>query len=565
MTAILSCLMSVPHEVEAQTREQPVIEMIGDRTLIYVDRLKLRGDETVMDVLMMYPELLVNGFDQMLDTYQLRMENVNLACNLRQFLSTTPARKVKRIQICENPVVAKGTTGLGGVIDLNMHRNEDGASGFIGGELTTKLEKSVLAAVNYGYVSPGKATTDIYASANVDDYSRHGDTEFNQNVSFNLTQRFDQRNRLLLFLRQTCDRTSQMPSSADVRAYVTRAYYYHTFNKIGTELTCVAGYMYNDYSNSSTFQSLGNNSRLANGIQTYMVELNTPLPFLKGLQLMVGNEDNLTHLRNQLRQDMARQPKPFDVSDRFNVNCYDLYAQFDYKVGPMLLSVGDRVSFYHYSMDAHNGKYSRNPTRNMIMASAVARLSACHQVQGGYYRRYINPSFLEAMPVSYPDVDGTTWRSVTQLANESRADVYRLAYVFCSPSVNASFGGRYIHLVDEKENSMQLNASATWIHSWLMLTGGANFCHESENGEKLNYGYIRLAPTFRIPWGVKASAQLVWCSKNAPERRLLEGPAVYGLLKAEKTISSHVALTAQWHDMFNRNRHAAMLTARYLF
>lgn len=565
MTAVVLCLLAAPEKLKAQTQDQPAIEIIGDRTLIHVERLGLKGDETLMDVLMMYPEMLVGGFETMLDNYQLRMENMAIICNTRHFLSTTPAKKVKLIHICENPAVAKGIAGLNGIIDLNMQINEEGVSGFIGGELSTKLEKSALAAVNYGHVSPKKATTDIFATASMDDKSRHGDTDYAQTASFTLTQRFTPLNRLNVFLRHGYSNNKELPFASDNKSYLTRLQYFHTLNSIGTELLAVVGYVYGDNAANSRIATLENDLRTASGTQTYMLELNTPLPFLKGAQLMLGNENDLTNIRYHVRQDMVVEPTPFDVNDRFTVNNFDLYAQLDYTVGPMTFSAGDRVSFYHYGMDAYNGTASRNPTRNFVLASIKAKLAANHQLQGGYYRRYINPSFDAAMPTAYPEPDGQTWDRVTNLQNERRADVYRLAYVFSKPKVNANFGGRFIHMVDGGENTLTLNASATWIHSWLTLTGGANFCHTEDLGEKLNFGYVRLAPTFRLPWALKASTQLVWCSKNAPERRLLDLPAVYALLKAEKNISSHLAVAAQWHDIFCSQRSAALLTAKYLF
>ena len=145
---------------------------------------------------------------------------------------------------CDNPVVMKGITGLGGVIDLNMERNEDGTNGFIGAEFSTKMEKSLLTALNYGYVSPKQATTDIYASADMDDYSRHGDTDFSQNVSFNLTHRFTPRNRMQFYLRQSYGRNKEFPLAFEGRDYTAFLYYYHTLNRIGTELLGVAGYNY---------------------------------------------------------------------------------------------------------------------------------------------------------------------------------------------------------------------------------------------------------------------------------------------------------------------------------
>jgi hypothetical protein len=50
MTAGVAC-------AAAPDNEQPVVEMRGDRTLIYPQRMELSGEETLMDILDMYPDL----------------------------------------------------------------------------------------------------------------------------------------------------------------------------------------------------------------------------------------------------------------------------------------------------------------------------------------------------------------------------------------------------------------------------------------------------------------------------------------------------------------------------
>ena len=47
-------------------QEQPAIEMLGDRTIIYPGRLDLHGDETLMDILQLVPDLLIGGYDNLL-------------------------------------------------------------------------------------------------------------------------------------------------------------------------------------------------------------------------------------------------------------------------------------------------------------------------------------------------------------------------------------------------------------------------------------------------------------------------------------------------------------------
>ena len=64
-----------------------MIEMHADRTIIYPQRMELSGEETLMDILEMYPELMVAGFDDLLkgespfDSWQLRMDNVAMGAS----------------------------------------------------------------------------------------------------------------------------------------------------------------------------------------------------------------------------------------------------------------------------------------------------------------------------------------------------------------------------------------------------------------------------------------------------------------------------------------------------
>jgi len=73
----------------APDTEQPVVEMRADRTFIYPQRMELSGEETLMDILDMYPDLLTAGFDDLLqggspfDGWQLRIDNVAVSGDLQ--------------------------------------------------------------------------------------------------------------------------------------------------------------------------------------------------------------------------------------------------------------------------------------------------------------------------------------------------------------------------------------------------------------------------------------------------------------------------------------------------
>ena len=48
----------------------PIIEVKADRTMIYPQRMDLIGEESLLDVLQMMPELMIRGFEDLIDGYR---------------------------------------------------------------------------------------------------------------------------------------------------------------------------------------------------------------------------------------------------------------------------------------------------------------------------------------------------------------------------------------------------------------------------------------------------------------------------------------------------------------
>ena len=53
----------------------PVIEIKADRTMIYPQRMELTGEETLMDILQMMPDLMIVGYEDVISDYSLRIDN----------------------------------------------------------------------------------------------------------------------------------------------------------------------------------------------------------------------------------------------------------------------------------------------------------------------------------------------------------------------------------------------------------------------------------------------------------------------------------------------------------
>ena len=258
--------------------------------MIYPQRMELTGEESLMDILQMVPELMIAGYEDVISDYNLRIDNCPMNGDTRLILSQMKAKDIAKIQVCDNTGVAKGTIGMGRVLDINMKMPER-LKGFVEGQGYFGKEVAGIGSVNALY---GSKHTDLYANAS---YRHQGGND--ERLTLHMTNRFDDRNKLLTyFTQQYLDYPSAMSHKL-----MGRARYFHTFNEQGTELLIVGGYQY------------ASDPVLSNKLPLYIVELNTPL-LTKRLSMMLGVEGDFL---------MTKQKDTDRSWDVFN---NDIYLQF---------------------------------------------------------------------------------------------------------------------------------------------------------------------------------------------------------------------------------------------
>ena len=213
----------------------PIVEMKADRTMVYPQRMALEGEESLLDVLQMMPELMIAGYEELISDYNLRIDNVPVNGDVRLVLSQMKAKDIAKIQVCTNTGVAKGTIGMGHVLDINMAM-PDTVKGFVEGQGGFGKELEGNGTVNVLY---GSAKTDLYANASYRYQAGH-----KEYVTLHMTNRFDERNKLLSYLTQ---QYLAMPDGHSQKI-MGRARYFHTFNEAGTELLVLGGYQYDSES-----------------------------------------------------------------------------------------------------------------------------------------------------------------------------------------------------------------------------------------------------------------------------------------------------------------------------
>ena len=526
LSLILLSLLLLSVSMHAEER-LPIVEIKADRTVIYPQRMELTGEETLMDILQMVPDLLITGYEEIITFYNLRIDNVPFNGDDRLILSQTKAKDIDNIQICDNTGVAKGTIGTGNVLDINM-KTPSGLKGFVEGQGGFGKDAEGNGTVNTLY---GSKTTDVYANATY--HYQDGNREY---VTLHMTNRFDDHNRLLTYF------TQQYIEKADnkTRKVMGRARYFHTFNDIGTELLVLGGYQY-----SSDFL-------VSNKLPMYAVELNTPL-FTKRLSMMAGVEGDYL-MTDQQSRDWS-----------WHIFNNDIYLQFTYTLPQWRFTAGNRIMFYGYRLSDEGNSRDFDDTRNNTNACVIYVPNNRNQIQLGYYRKYYNPAyealFLNTVSLGYED-----WLYIKYNLEEWDINQIKLAYIYSKPKFTLQTEASY-YLVEDDDNFTEVFASAYWKTKWLTLTGGTNLYIADSDV----FASFRLAPTAYLPHAWQIGMQMVYYTDKAPYREAF-GTPVYGCLSVNKQFDKHWHMGIDWHDMFDAfcskaivNRHDANIKLQYRF
>ncbi len=505
----------------------PIVEKKADRTIIYPQRMELTDEETLMDVLQMMPELMIGGYEDVISSYDLRIDNCPMNGDTRLILSQMKAKDIAKIQVCDNTGVAKGTIGMGRVLDINMKIPEK-LKGFVEGQGYLGKNVAGIASVNALY---GSKHTDLYANTSY----RHQDGN-EEYLTLHMTNRFDDRNKLLTYFTQ---QYIDIPSGAS-RKVMGRARYFHTFNDQGTELLIVGGYQYTS------------NPVLSNKLPLYIVELNTPL-FSERLSMMLGVEGDFL---------MTKQKDTDRSWDVFN---NDIYLQLTYSLPKWKLTVGNRILFYHYKLMDSGISQKHSNTRDNANACVIYVPNNRNQIQLGYYRKYYNPYYL-ALFMSVNSLSDEEWAIAKGLLEEWNINQVKLAYAYSKQKLTIQAETSF-YAVEDGENFMELDVSAYWRTNGWSLKGGSNL-YTSKSG---TYASFRFAPTAYLPYEWQIGMQVVYYTKNTPIRELT-GVPVYGCLSVNKQFGKKWNLGVDWHDMFDafcskakENRHAANIKLQYRF
>lgn len=515
--------------------------MMADRIVIYPQRLELTGEETLLDILMMFPDLMQKGFDDMADGYHLRIDNVAMNGDMRLLCTQIKAKLINKVQICDNTGVAKGTIGNGRVIDVNMERMQKGVHGFAGNQTDTESYTATSAELRYGSKS-----TDIYSKLSYTNNHTNGRVNNNEYLTLHMTNWFSPKDRLLTYFTQQYlhsrpDETTRQ--KLEGTKYLGRARYFHNFNDKGTELLLLAGYQYS-VNPITTLLSYNGKSVISTSQKALMgmVEFNSPL-FTTNLDLMVGWEGNWAYNTNKEQQQETR-------SNDYLMSNNDIYVQIKYKVGIWRFTLGDRIMFYHYGADG----FSHKDIRNNVEASTILVPNSKNQIQLAYHRKFTNPAFSINSTMTEEE-----WIIRKGKLKAAYIDEYKLGYALTMKNLSLTSSVAYLAM-EAAANTLRCNLAVNWRKGLFSISAGANYYNVK--GRSNDFGTFMLAPKLSLPCKLQIMAKSIF---HTDKSATMTNQHVYAELQANKQFGKDWDIQLMWHDIFSHKYSAALVGLHYRF
>ena len=581
----LMCLAGFLGSSMPQMNAAP-IEHIGDRYIMHVSEMELTGEESLLDVLMMCPEVIsldgnnIIGGDPFANQYGkfvIRIDNQEYGLDYATLLHHFKAREIESIKVCQNAEVMKGCSSLKKVIDITLRKGENGVSGRVGlfgdtygggkgivSVLSQQDDLRILSHVEGNFQRTSNSDKDAYqnqSSNTINHYSHEG-------AKLNVLWTPTSKDILEVDAMQTYTRNHFTHSPAEyVRAYHLQADYTRTLGENGSSILFTLG-----------AEHISDNGRTQEESQTFPYQNHSTYPFAvveyatpvltQDLWITAGFEGGLSIEKNC-------------IADYINHSNYeDFYVQLDYNIGKWGFMAGERYRIINFRpkqiSSVSNWKHT---TRNHIYSfSTYYTFTPGHTLQGTFCRRIFNPEFGDF--VTAGDMEGAWKPTYTTNIRNSLANVMELKYTYSKPNlvVSTSVKNIHQHLIDNNhDNTLGIGTTAFWHTGILRLTAGFNYFWERaetpveetslRDTSYHNFAVFKLAPQLTLPDGWRLTSNLIWCTYRHTATPAYTPANLYAELGVYKNIGKHLTLEGRFHDIASQHfgNRAATIGCTYYF
>lgn len=589
--------LCLPFLLAAQNQASltPRIELQNGRIVIRPAQEKVE-ESTAWDLLLHYPGMTIEGFDQVFTKYQLRIDGIPIIFDARTLLTHIQAAQIQAIQIFENPGVAKGITGANGVIDIRLKEAKPGATGLAELQAGTDSYLAPTAQLRYGDMRH-----DLFAFAS---HVSSDDPVASLQACKHLlhlqwVNHLSPKDQLYVIYSHQVKQEDQPELESDMRRQLLQGSYNHAIGERGGSLYAMAKYQWSqspeaeswtdeeamDYEVAPIPIVHSKQTTARTRMPVGVVTLTLPLP-AKGSSLVVGWKGRF--LLNSYEHTQQNEQQAIDWQGDYQLYTNEFQGILQYPVGNLLFGLGDRIICYHQHKRSDEQTWVRNQIRNMFQATLTWAPRPAHQLQGGYYRKFALPNDLCLIQPAWPDLAGSPLRVGNAGLDATQIELAQLLYGFTAPRLSATVELNYIHSTDlikscpladglqswtngDKEDTWKLESAVAYQGGPFSLTASANLyttnhtADETGQQTRTTYATFRITPVVSLPHQFRAEGQFIFFTAKTPWRITNENVCAYGAIKLSKALGNHLRLAAEWHDMFQGSRSTALGTISYQF
>ena len=526
---------------------QEIVEHQGNHYTIHADALEPDGEMTLLDVLQICPEFMTIDGKSITADYVLTIDDISVGGNWESLLQNIKAIELDELHIYNYSTVANGDDGISGEINITFKdaKQRDAKIALSGSTYGNGRMFASYAESGEKLSVRGMLNTELrYGKGSINDAmnmtSRRGIEKATVFLNWHPTERDKLEFKLVQGYLDQANRF-YVDGGADPEKEMTRerlgefsAIYERKLNDRGAYLYLEGGL---DYMNMTENQL---------DVQTWApiwnVEAGFPL-FTDHLTVTTGWE--LNYIDNKTK-----------TIDREQYLYNDLYLQFNYTLGPWILTLGDRLRLigywdkYEANLEAGQQEWKHHRNDHALHAS-VGYKHGRHFLQGSLARNFYIPSMSDFFHME----EQTKLRLYTTDFEDNLFWQVEARYAYQTPKLFASASLLHQWEKDETSGNEQvtgIRTSATWHYGALRLTAGADYFHqhvdEGTNNEALNdnYYHLKLAPTLTLGAGWRLSSLLLYSSRK---KKYDEHPWLYASLKVNKDLGRYCNVFADFHDI----------------
>lgn len=526
---------------------QEIVEHQGNHYTIHADALEPDAEMTLLDVLQICPEFMTIDGKSITADYVLTIDDISVGGNWESLLQNIKAIELDEVHIYNYSTVANGDDGISGEINITFKdaKQRDAKLALSGSTYGNGRMFASYAESGEKLSVRGMLNTELrYGKGSINDAmnmtSRRGIEKATVFLNWHPTERDKLEFKLVQGYLDQANRF-YVDGEPDLEKEMTRerlgefsAIYERKLNDRGAYLYLEGGL---DYMNMTENQL---------DVQTWApiwnVEAGFPL-FTDHLTVTTGWE--LNYIDNKTK-----------TIDREQYLYNDLYLQFNYTLGPWILTLGDRLRLigywdkYEANLEAGQQEWKHHRNDHALHAS-VGYKHGRHFLQGSLARNFYIPSMSDFFHME----EQTKLRLYTTDFEDNLFWQVEARYAYQTPKLFASASLLHQWEKDETSGNEQvtgIRTSATWHYGALRLTAGADYFHqhvdEGTNNEALNdnYYHLKLAPTLTLGAGWRLSSLLLYTSRK---KQYDAHPWLYASLKVNKDLGRYCNVFADFHDI----------------